>query len=882
MVSDMTAIEHAPAETTRDVDTATNDQSPPPPGPRRRAMRRWLLALVVAAIAVLALGVLQKELRAYHLHDITGSLRALPTARFLLACALTALGFVVLAGYDALALRYVGRRLPLRRLAFASSVGYAFSQLLSFAALTGGSIRYRLWSRWGLSAAEVAQAVAFDITTSWLGIIALGGATLLLSARPDAVDAVVQSRFGLPLGVALLGVVVCYLAWSLARRPLIIRGWRIAPPGLALALAQLGLAVLDWMIAGAVLFTLLPSAPRLPATVFFEAFLLAQVAGILSQLPGGIGVFESVLVVLLRPFIPAPEVLGALIAYRAVYYLAPFAVASVALAAFEFRCRRIREPGAVRAVRRWLSGLLPDALSVLTFGAGVVMLVSGATPSASGRLAWLDTVLPLGVIEVSHFVGSLVGVALLILARGLHRRLDAAYHLVIVALGVGIAASLLKGADYEEALVLIAVLGLVLPARRHFYRRAALTSEPWSPGWAVAVLLVLGGTAWLGLFAYQHVDYSRDLWWRFTVYGDAPRFLRATAGVVGVMLVFGLARLVGPARRGTRAPTRAEIDRAGAIAHQTGKVNAYLATVGDKAVLFGRSGGLLMFAISGRSWVALGDPVGAPEERAELAWRFKEMVDRHAGWPVFYEAGRESLPLFVDLGLSLVKLGEEARVPLSTFSLEGSGRKGLRRTVRGVENAGGVFEIIVPEEMPAVLPELRRVSDAWLAEKNTREKGFSLGRFDEAYLRRFPIAVARRNGRIVAFANMWPSATREELSVDLMRHEPDAPRGVMEYVLIQLMLWGKREGYAWFNLGMAPLAGLPSRAHAPRWSSVGGLIFRRGEHFYNFQGLREYKQKFDPVWEPRYLASPGGLALPRILANIATLIGGGLRGVVAK
>jgi phosphatidylglycerol lysyltransferase len=878
----MTAIEHAPVETTRDVDTATDDRSPLPPGLQRRAMRRWLPALVVAAIAVLALGVLQKELRAYHLHDITGSLRALPTARLLLACALTALGFVVLAGCDALALRYLGRRLPLRRLAFASSVGYAFSQLLSFTALTGGSIRYRLWSRWGLSASEVAQAVAFDITTSWLGIIALGGATLMLSPRAESIPAVVQPGLQLPLGVALLAVVLCYLLWSVVRRPLVIRGWRITPPVPSLALAQLGLATLDWIIAGAVLFALLPAAPRLPATVFFEAFLLAQVAGILSQLPGGIGVFESVLVLLLRPFIPAPEVLGALIAYRAVYYLAPFAVASVALAAFEFRRRRIREPEAVRAVRRWLSGLLPDALSVLTFGAGVVMLVSGATPSASTRLAWLDTVLPLGVIEVSHFVGSLVGVVLLILARGLHRRLDAAYHLAVVALGIGIAASLLKGADYLEALVLTAVLGLVLPARRHFYRRAALTSEPWSPGWVVAVLLVLGGTAWLGLFAYQHVDYSRDLWWRFTFYGDAPRFLRAMTGVFGVVLAFALTRLLGPAKRGTRAPTRADIDRAAAIAHQTGKVNAYLATVGDKAVLFGRSRGLLMFAISGRSWVALGDPIGAPEERAELAWRFKEMADRHAGWPVFYEAGRESLPLFVDLGLTLVKLGEEARVPLAGFSLDGHGRKELRRTVRGVEKAGCVFEIVAPKDVPALMPELRRVSDAWLAEKNTREKGFSLGHFDDAYLCRFPAAVVRRNGRVLAFANVWPSATREELSVDLMRHEPDAPRGVMEYVMIELMLWGKSEGYAWFNLGMAPLAGLVSRALAPRWSSIGRLIYRRGEHFYNFRGLREYKAKFDPVWEPKYLASPGGLALPRILANIATLIGGGLRGVVAK
>jgi phosphatidylglycerol lysyltransferase len=329
-------------------------------------------------------------------------------------------------------------------------------------------------------------------------------------------------------------------------------------------------------------------------------------------------------------------------------------------------------------------------------------------------------------------------------------------------------------------------------------------------------------------------------------------------------------------------PTRTETDRAAAVADQSGKVNAYLATVGDKALLFGADGGLLMYAVCGRSWVALGDPVGSAEERAELAWRFKETADRYGGWPVFYEASPESLPLFVDLGLSLVKLGEEARVPLDVFSLEGGARKGMRRTVRSVENAGAVFEVVAPRDVPALLPELRRVSDAWLAEKSTREKGFSLGHFDETYLRRFPVAVARRDRRVLAFANVWPSATLDELSVDLMRHEPGAPRGALAYVLIQLMLWGKREGYAWFNLGMAPLAGLPNRERAPRWGSVGGALYRHGEHFYNFRGLREYKSKFDPVWEPRYLASPGGLALPRILANIAALIGGGLRGVVAK
>lgn len=134
----------------------------------------------------------------------------------------------------------------------------------------------------------------------------------------------------------------------------------------------------------------------------------------------------------------------------------------------------------------------------------------------------------------------------------------------------------------------------------------------------------------------------------------------------------------------------------------------------------------------------------------------------------------------------------------------------------------------------------------------------------------------------MAFANVWTSDTREELSVDLMRYTSEAPRGVMDYLFTQLMMWGAAEGYRWFNFGIAPLSGFETRSIAPLWSRAGGWLYRHAEHFYHFQGLRQYKDKFRPVWTPRYLASPGGLPLPRVLANIATLISGGARGIIVK
>jgi phosphatidylglycerol lysyltransferase len=485
-------------------------------------------------------------------------------------------------------------------------------------------------------------------------------------------------------------------------------------------------------------------------------------------------------------------------------------------------------------------------------------------------------------------VGSLAGVALLLLARGLQRRLDAAYVLTCALLATGIVASLAKGVDYEEALLLSIMLAALLPCRRYFYRQAALAVPRLTPGWIAAIVLVLVSAVWLGFFSFKHVEYSHELFWQFAVRASAPRALRATVGALIVALVFALSRLLRPAAPERALQTVPPAQLATLVAGARSTV-AYLALLHDKEVLLSPSGqSFLMYGVWGRSWIGLGDPVGPVSEHAELVWRFRETVDRHGGWTVFYQVSPHELPLYLDLGLTLQKIGEEARVPLAAFTLDGQERKKLRNALNRTEREGVRFEVLPPEAVPALLPELRRVSDQWLTHRKTREKGFSLGYFDEEYLRLCPLALLRQghpgesDERIVAFANLWPGAGREEISFDLMRHRSDAPTGVMEVLIARLMLWAKAEGYVWCNLGMAPLSGLQSRALAPLWSRLGALLFRHGGGLYNFEGVRLFKQKFDPVWEPRYLASPGGVALPRILASLSALIAGGWKGVVAR
>ncbi len=469
------------------------------------------------------------------------------------------------------------------------------------------------------------------------------------------------------------------------------------------------------------------------------------------------------------------------------------------------------------------------------------------------------------------------------ISQGLSRRLDGAYYFAVVAIVAGAVASILKGLDFEEAVLLVGVLLVLRRARPAFYRRTAFFDTRPSPDRIAATIAALGASIWLTLFAHRHVAYSHELWWQFAFSAGASRSLRASVGAALVLLIFGVARLVAPAPHEAELPDEADLDRARSVIAKQSTTMPNLVYLRDKALLFNDDKtGFVMYGVEGRTWVALGDPVGPPEVLRDLVRSFLERCDDFDGTPVFYEVAKEYLHHYADFGLAFVKLGERACVDLRAFSLEGPRAAKFRQAVNRIAKAGATFRVVEADAAPAITEDLRRVSDDWLNEKAGAEKGFSMGFFDEAYLSRFPVAVIERDGHIVAFANIWLGADGEEMCVDLMRYHHDAPSGVMEALFVHLFGWGKAHGYHWFALGMAPLSGFEQSPVAPLWSRLGAFFYKHGEALYRFQGLRAYKEKFNPAWEPRYLVYPGGLRLPRILADVSALIAGGYRRIFAK
>ena len=843
---------------------------------------RILGSMVAIILLIVAAVVIFNILREYRVRDIVQEIRAIPMERVVSALFLSACGYLALTGYDYLGLRNIGKSLAYPRVAMASFIGYSFSNNVGFPLLAGGSIRYRLYSGWGLSALEVSQVVAFCSSTFWFGVLTLGGASLLLEPPNFSGAPGLAVHFSRGAGIVMLSTVGLYLLSCIRGGTIRIRGWSYHLPGIRLALSQVVVATIDWMAAAGVLYVLLPdggmSYPR-----FVQVFLLAQVGGIVSQVPGGLGVFESVVLLATGGVHPAHSVMGLLVAYRAIYYWLPLLLATVLLAVNEVAGRLLFVGEMVVVMRKWAERLAPSQLATVVFSAGTVLLVSGALPAGEGRLDRLRELLPLPFIETSHFMGSVVGAGLLILARGLQLKLDGAWVLAVALLGAGSVFSIAKGLDFGEAVVTASVLALMLPFRRSFRRRASLLGEGFSSGWGASLILVVVGSVALGLFSHKHVAYSHDLWWHFSFAGEAPRFMRASVGACTVGILFALARILRPAPPPPHLPGPLEMEQVRGIVSASRDTTANLALLGDKNLLFSQSGrAFIMYSVAGRSWVSMGDPIGRGEERRDLVWRFRELCDKSAGWPVYYEVRQENVPLYLDLGLVLTKIGEEARVDLPSFTMEGAGKKDLRHALNRYTREGAQFEMVPPAQVPGILAELRGVSDAWLKMKKTREKRFSIGFFSENYLNQTPVGVVRKDGRILAFANVWAGGDHEEVSVDLMRHRPDIPSGAMDFVFSRLMLWAKEEGYRWFNLGMAPLSGLPSGELAPFRFRAGAFVFRTGGRFYNFQGLREFKEKFSPVWSPRYLASPGGFVLPLILKDLAKLVGGGLKGIVAK
>ena len=517
--------------------------------------------------------------------------------------------------------------------------------------------------------------------------------------------------------------------------------------------------------------------------------------------------------------------------------------------------------------------------AVLTALMGLLNLLSAVTPSLPDRVRLIWEVLPMDVQSGSQLAAALAGFALILLSVNLWRRKRTAWALTLVTLVVSILADGLDGLNWEEATCALLLIVWLWWARRQFHARSDAPSIRQGLRVTIVafVFTLLYGAVGFYLFDHQfRVNFSLGaalsqtvaMFTRFSDPGLEPltRFGQIFADSIYFIAAstFGYALLMLARPLVLRPNNSADLQRARAIVEEHGRTGlAFCALLGDKKFWFSEGGSFVQYALVGRVAVALGDPIGPAADAATALRGFVEMCARNDWRPAWYEIYDEFLAEHRAAGMTVLRIAHEAIIDVQNFNIAGGNNKNMRNAISALRKKGYVAQVHSAPQSDEFLARLRAVSDEWLAMMNGSEKSFSLGWFDDDYIRNCPImALHDPEGEILAFANLVPEYQINESTIDLMRRREEIPRGTMEMLFVSLFEWAKEQGFDTFNLGPSPFAGVGQHSADPATEKAMHLIYQHMSNFYNFKGLHAFKEKFHPSWRPLYLAYSGKGGLP--------------------
>jgi phosphatidylglycerol lysyltransferase len=533
--------------------------------------------------------------------------------------------------------------------------------------------------------------------------------------------------------------------------------------------------------------------------------------------------------------------------------------------------------------------LLLWLVTLSTAGSGLLNIYSVIGDSLPERMSALARFIPLEFQYLSRFLTLLTGFALVVSSINIYKRKQRALRLVLILAPLSVLFHLTKGIDYEEASTSLLLLVILLLTRKRFNVRSGPPDLSLAALRATAGMLILFcyGVAgfWLleeGEFGINfHVaDALKRTLLMISLVGDpqlTPQTLYARWFTDSVyLLTFAAIIYVGLAffrpvvyRLRTLPQERFQ---ASAILREHGRSALdFFKLWPDKSYYFNEQGScFIAYRVRKNYAMALADPVGPEKDLEETMRGFLELC-RSNDWGVaFHQTLPDFLAVYSKLGFKHLKIGDEAVVNLTTFSLGGRRRKKLRSNVQKFESGG--YRIIeyqppIPDE---ILREAERVSDDWLSLPGRRERQFSLGRFEKAYVRTTPLYIlVDARGSTVAFVNRIESYRRGEATIDLMRHLREAPNGTMDYLFTKLFLDCKEKGFQQFSLGMAPLDGFHEGEQPTPEERAVYYFMHRLNFIFSYSGLRHYKAKFADAWEPRYLIYQNILTLPQVALALA-------------
>ena len=531
--------------------------------------------------------------------------------------------------------------------------------------------------------------------------------------------------------------------------------------------------------------------------------------------------------------------------------------------------------------------------ALFTVSIGIVNLISAVQPAVQKRLELIQLIFPLEVRNGSRMTSAFAGFALLLLAGSLWRRKRTAWVLTMVLLVISFITHLTKGLDYEEASLTMGLLILLVYLRHSFFvssDRPSLRQGLTVLAYAFGFTLVYGAAGFYLLDKHFNVHFGiltaiKQTVVMFTSFynpGLEPitgfgKYFADSIYIIGFgTLGFAFLMLIRPVLVRQLA-THEERAHAEEIVQKYGRTALARATLfNDKSYYFGPGDTVIAYAVSGRGALALGDPIGPPDHAAATIAAFLDFCEKNDWTPAFASTLPDFLDAYKEAGFDAVCIGYEAIINLDGFTLEGSGNKDIRNAVNRLERLGYKAEIHLPPLDEKLMKSLRDISDAWLGLQHGGEMHFSDGWFEDNYIRNGPVIVVHsQDGDPTAFANLVGEYQKNEITIDLMRHYQKVEHGTMEFLFARMLEWAKGKGYATFSLGLSAIVGVGEKPDDPRVEKALHTISEYLSRFYNFKGLHNFKEKFHPSWEPRYLIYQGPASLPLVLTTLLNVHTGG-------
>ncbi|MBV8915392.1 MAG: lysylphosphatidylglycerol synthetase family protein [Acetobacteraceae bacterium] len=621
-----------------------------------KKLARHLPAVLGLALLVGAVYVVWKEFRHLKLADIAAALGAIPPRALTISFVWTLFSYGILTFYDRLGTIYAGHKVGYGKVAFASFCAYALSHNLGFAAVSGAAVRYRLYAHWGLTPVQIAKVVAFCSLTFGLGGMVLGG--IILFTEPEAVPFFgdIVPRWGMyAVGVALWLVVAGYVSLSRFVGTIRLFGAEVTLPGWRMAILQVALATVDVAVTAAIVYQLLPPASGMTFVRFLGVYVASYTAGLAANIPGGLGVFDSAMLLGLERYMDAPKILGAVVVFRLYYYVIPLFLAGALFAGNEILLRGgalVRSPALARKTQS-LSGFSEPGFAVVA-STGAVMLC-GALLLGLGVLdqrpdfSWIDPDFAEVAANAGQFIPSLMGAALIVLAFGLSQRVTLAWGATIVLLLAAAGFTFAQGTARWVPSVLVVATLLVAPFRDAYYRHARLLSGPLGPGTAVPLLALAACVLTLARFEPHLRGLSENSLLDVVLSREVPNSTRVSIALLVVLGLIALWRLIRPGKVSWlpwAADARLRYAALGAVPPATAD-GLVMGETGRAAIPFRRIG---------RVMLGLGDPAGAVSDRVSAIWNLRDLAQQEGLDPAVYRAGPALLKVYEDLGLAALPL----------------------------------------------------------------------------------------------------------------------------------------------------------------------------------------------------------------------------------